>query len=347
MRAPILLLSILLLVFTHSVQAANTTELTFLNWAEYMDPEILEEFKKRTGITVKQIYFDSDGARDELLLETDGKGFDLAIVNGYSIYILAKRGWLEPLVDAEIPNLKHVNPVWRDKHPKAKEYSVPYFWGTLGIAYRKDLVTEDVTSWLDLFQPVKGVQGKIAMIRDEKDIIGPALKALGYSFNSTDKNELNQTEQLLMEQAPHVETYNYVNLDENSSLVSGKISMSIMYSGDALMVQEHNENITYVVPKEGGGIWVDYISVLRESSNKEAAKQFINFINEPEIAAKLAEYVYYATPNMAAEKLLPEEFTSNPVIYPDAATLARSEIYKRVPARVTKKRAAIISRIVK
>jgi spermidine/putrescine transport system substrate-binding protein len=88
----------LFLLFTAVfAQAAESKELVFLNWPNYMDPEIIAEFEQRTGITVKQSYFDSDTARDELLLKTEGKGFDVALINGASIRILAKRGWLERL----------------------------------------------------------------------------------------------------------------------------------------------------------------------------------------------------------------------------------------------------------
>ncbi|MGB5450697.1 MAG: spermidine/putrescine ABC transporter substrate-binding protein [Sedimenticolaceae bacterium] len=339
-------LTVFLFVLGLPAHAADSTELSFLNWADYMDPEILEEFKQRTGIRVKQTYFDSDSARDELLLETEGKGFDLVIVNGGSIRVLAKRGWLEPVNETDIPNLKHIYPRWRTEHERAEDYGVPYFWGTLGIAYRTDLVPTTVTSWMDLFRPSDELHGRISMIGDASDMVGSALKALGYSLNSTDKNELKEAQNLLLEQAPHVKTYKYISLDENSALVTGQIAMSMMYNGDALMVQEHDENIAYVLPEEGGNIWVDYLCVLRESSNKAAAKQFIDFINEPEIAARLAQHVYYATPNQAAEKLLPEDFKSDPVIYPSGQALEKSEPYTILPPRAQKRRSAIFSRIV-
>jgi len=267
------------------MQPTVATELTFLNWADYMDPEIIDTFKQRTGITIRQTYFDSDSGRDSLLLETNGKGFDLAIVDGASLRILAKRGWLEPINEADIPNLKYIDQRWRNAHEKAIDYGVPYFWGTLGIAYRTDLVPIEINSWMDLFRPNQSVSGKISMISDPLDIVGAALKALGHSVNSENKAELKAAEALLMEQAPHVKTYEYISLDENSALVSGQVVMSMMYSGDALMLQEQNENITYLVPKEGGNLWVDYLCVMRDSTNKQAAKQFIDFLNEPEIAA--------------------------------------------------------------
>ena len=122
--------------------------------------------------------------------------------------------------------------------------------------------------------------------------------------------------------------------------------MSMMYNGDTRMLQEYNDDIAFVLPKEGGNIWTDYLSVLSASPRKAQAKRFINFLNEPEIAARLAQYVYYATPNLAAEALLPVDFRNDPVIYPSGEALENSEAYRRLPPRAHKNRAAIFSRIV-
>src|SRR5690554_364308 len=340
------LVTLFALVIAILAPAVESKELMFLNWADYMDLEILLEFKQRTGITVKQSYFDSDTTRDELLLETEGKGFDVALINGVSLRILARRGWLEPLDEQTIPNLKYVDSRWRTAFEKTEEFGVPYFWGTVGIAYRKDLVPFTVSSWMDLMQPAKELRGKIGMIGDSADMIGVALKALGYSLNSTDAEELKKAEALLQAQAPAVKTYRYISLDENSALLTGHVVMTMMYNGDSLMLQKHNDNIAFVLPKEGGNIWVDYLSVLSASPRKASAKQFIDFLNEPEIAARLAQYVYYATPNLAAEALLPADFRANPVIYPNGAALENSEFYSPLPPRVQKHRAAIFSHLV-
>ena len=342
----VLWVALILIVLSGPLHASEPTELLFLNWSDYMDPQILEEFEQRTGVTVKQTYFESDAARDELLLGTGGRGFDLAIIDGTAIRILAKRGWLEPIDETDIPNLKHVNPRWRGVHEQAEIYSVPYFWGTLGIAYRQDLVPFPVTSWMDLLQPAEELHGRVAMISGTRDLIGVALKALGYSLNSTDIQELKEAEALLQAQAPAVKTYKTVSRDANSALVNGQVAMSMMYSSYASMVQEHHDEIAFVLPKEGSNIWVDYISVLSGSSNKAAAKQFINFLNEPEIAARLAQFVYSATPNLAAEALLSAEFKSDPVIYPNDKALEKSETNKRLPVRTQKIRAEIFSRLV-
>ena len=339
-------IALTLALIIQPVRAAQINELTFLNWPSYIDPLILDEFKQRTGITVKQVYFESDAARDEILLETEAKGFDIALLDGTSIRILAKRGWLEPLDEQDIPNLKHIDPHWRNAYEEAKAYAAPYFWGTIGIAYRKDLVPAPVSSWMDLLQPAAQLNGKVAMFSDAQDLASVALKALGYSLNSTDIKELKEAEALLQAQAPAVTTYKYVSRDEHSALVTGQVAMAMMYNSYALMVQKHHDEIAFVLPEEGSNIWVDYISILSSSSNKSAAKQFINFLNEPKIAAQLAEFVYSATPNLAAEALLPAEFKSNIAIYPSDEALQKSETHQRLPAQSQKLRAAILSRLI-
>ena len=247
---------------------------------------------------------------------------------------------------ARVTNLVHVDDRWRDMFPGARDYAVPYFWGTLGIGYRADLVPEPITSWQQLFRPAEPLRGRIGMIGDPFDLLGMALKALGYSANSADRRELAEAERLLHDQKPYVRTYRYVSLTEESSLVTGEVAASMMYSGDALMVAEHHDEIVYVVPEEGGNIWIDYLVVMASSSKKQAAKTFINFLNEPENAAQLAEYVYYATPNLAAERLLPKEFLEDPTIYPSRSVLERSEFYTELPPRADKRRNTIFSGVV-
>ena len=121
--------------------------------------------------------------------------------------------------------------------------------------------------------------------------------------------------------------------------------MAMVYNGDALMVQEFHEDIVFVVPDEGTNLWVDYLTLSSTARNPDLALAFINFLNEPEHAAQLAEYLYYPTSNKSAEKLLPAEFLEDTQIYPDEAVLAKSETYGKLPARATKRRNELFSRV--
>ncbi len=324
---------------------SRAQDLVLLNWSEYLDPELIKKFEKEFNANIKEVYYESDDLRDDMLLETEARGYDLAIVDGSTIDTYVKAGWVEPLDMKLLPNVKYVDKKWLDSFPGVNGNAAPYFWGTLGIAYRKDLVSKAPNSWLDLLKPDEYLRGKIGMMKCARDITGIALKALGHSLNSTDKQALKDAERLLYDQKSYVNTYDYLSLSEESALVSGEILMTMFFSGDALMVQEFNDEIDYVVPEEGGLLWVDYMVVLKSSNNKKLAFQFINFLNQPKNAAQLAEYVYYATPNKAAEKYLPQEFKDDSIIYPNKSVISKSEFLKPLSARAIKKRNAMATRV--
>lgn len=321
--------------------------LVILNWSEYIDPELVKEFEQQFNAEISEVYFESDELRNDMLLETSGAGYDLVLVNDINLDSYRQRGWLAPLNPDKLENYRHIDRHWLDAFPAATGYAVPYFWGTLGIAYRADLVAKPLTGWMDILQPAPELRGRINMVRDSRDLLSCALKALGYSANTTDTDEIEAAEDLLLRQKPYVRSYEYISLNEGSALITGKLAAAMVYNGDALMLQAHNEHIAYVLPSEGSIIWVDYLVVMQKSPNKELAWAFLNFINQPENAARLAQYVWYATPNKAAEKLLPPGFLSNPVIYPGGQALANSEFYKALPPRATRKRNISFTNIVR
>ena len=343
------LLGAILFIFVATSSSAfgqsSPRELVLLNWSEYLDPELVEKFEQQHNVRLRVIYFESDDLRDEILLETDGTGYDLALVNGIMVDTYRKRGWLAAASVKQIPNLRQIDDYWLEAFDGARGYAVPYFWGTLGIAFRADLVETPPQSWMDLYKPAEPLRGKIAMVDSQRDAMGMALKALGYSANSTDNTQIREATELLLAQKPYVRSYTYLVLDEGSALVKGDVAMAMMYSGDALMLKEHHEAIEYLVPREGGNIWADYLVVLQGSKHKDLAYAFIDFLNEPGHAAQLAEFVHYATPNKAAEKLLPDEFLNDPVAYPGAEVLSRSEAYKPLPPRAMKSRNSNFARL--
>lgn len=316
---------------------ASERKLMLLNWSEYFDPEVLEDFTERYGIEVVEGYFETDDMRNEIMVNTKGSGYDLVLCNGSTIAAYAERGWLAPVPEKEVPNLKYVHPRWRNAFPASRDHGVPFLWGTLGIGYRSDKIHTPVTGWLDLFRPDPSLKDKIVMIKTSRDLIGMALKALGYSVNSTDGKQLEEAKALLLRQKPFVKTYSYVSLSEKSVLVSGDALMAMLYSGDALMLQEHEPSITFVQPREGTNLWCDYFVLLNSSTNKDLAYTFLNFIHEPAIMARLAQYAYYGTTNREAEKLLPKEFLEDRTIYPPPEVLEKSEVYAPLPPRITKK----------
>lgn len=340
----LLVLSLPVLTGTGSRVWADRT-ISFLNWADFIDPDLITAFQSEFGIKVKPVYFETDEERDKKLAPTGGKGYDVMIMSGPYVEGHARRKWIAPLDPEAIPNIVHVDPRWRSAYPEAQTHAVPYLRGSIGIIYRPDLVPGEITSWKQFFRPDPDIKGKIGMINDSKEVIGMALKALGHSINSGDTNALADAEKLLMGQKPYVSIYATPDISETSPMITGEMCMSMTYNGDALSIQKHLPKIRFVVPEEGAGLWVDYLTVASSSKDKKGAVAFINFLNRPKNAARLAAYTSFATPNKTAEQHLSKAHLTNPVIYPSRAVLDRSEFFEKLPHRVEGKRNQIFNRV--
>ncbi len=328
-------------------RASAQSELTVLNWPDYLDDDLVEAFEREHGVSLNLIYYETDDDRDALLVEAEGRGYDVVLVNGSNLASYVRRGWLEPLDTAVLSQLQHIDPRWRAAYQAAETHGVPYLWGTLGIAYRRDLVGTEPHSWMDLFEPEEALRGRIVMVNTARVSVAMALKALGHSANSTEPAALDAAERLLMAQRPWVKAYGYVDITEESALLTGEVAAAIMYSGDALALEEQNPEVRYTVPMEGGELWVDYWTVLSASPNKSLAWAFIDFMTRPENAARTTVTFNYPSPNRAAEPLLPREILDNPAIYPDADTLRRSEVLVPLPPRVTRRVQDIHQRVLR
>ncbi|MBF0583492.1 MAG: spermidine/putrescine ABC transporter substrate-binding protein [Magnetococcales bacterium] len=321
-------------LFFSCAWAAHSEELVLLNWDEYMDRELLAEFEQETGVHVREVFFETEEARDGLLAQTNGVGFDLVVVQAKDIQAYVRSNWLAPIPAEAIPNLANIPDKWRNTYPEAERYSVPWAWGTLGIGYRKDLLKAEVSSWMDLFRPAESLRNRIMMLGDSIAMRTIAMKALGFSMNDFDKKVLDESAALLRAQQPFVHTYGYMGLGEKSPLISGQYWMALMFNGDAITLGKMEPNIAFVVPKEGTLLWVDTFAILQASPKQALAARLIDFLHRPKNAARLAETVNFATVNESAKPLLSAAHLNNPIIYPSREVLDRSEFAKNPPAKV-------------
>ena len=307
--------------------------LVLLTWGEYMDPALLQAFELQSGISVKEMYFESDDQRDSMLAAADAGAYDVILVDGLRVGSYVRSGWLAPLPHPEPENLQHIDPSWNETFNIRSDNAVPFLWGTSGIAYRRDLVQGPISTWEEFFNPESELQGAHGMLGSVRELGGLALKSLGYSINSNDDREIREAAAVLVAHHPKVKDYVYSQLNETAPLVTGEVVASIMYSGDALLLKAHNPAIEFLVPREGGNLWLDVLAVSASSRHQQAAWAFINFLCEPKNAAQLTEYLSTATTNVAAKQLLPAGILQNPIIYPDQESLANSEVFMPLQPR--------------
>ena len=205
------------------------------------------------------------------------------------------------------------------------KYCVPYTFGTVGILYNKELVDEDavIDSWDVLWNET--YKNDIIMQDSVRDAFMISLKRLGYSCNTTDEDELNEAMEELKIQSKLNKAY---TIDEvRDKMINGAAAIGVIYSGEYLYCQEENEDLEYVIPKEGTNIWYDGWVITKGSENVENAYKWIDFLCSQEAAYDNFEYIYYGTPNIAAQELIDEDIINNPGVFPDEETIEKCEVY--------------------
>ena len=342
-----LIIVLLTIVWSGTPSLADGQVLKILTWAEYMDPEIVKAFEEKTGVKIKFQYFETDRDRDRILLHTDGGDFDLVLVDEITIAVFKKSGWLSPITVETVPNLKNIDERLFNAFDYTSGYAVPYFWGLTGIAYRSDLVDGDIETWRELLEGGPRFKAPMAMIDNGQEMIGIAMKALGHSVNETDPDLITAAAALLERQKKQVSSYSYLSVGEKSGLTTGKISAAYVYTGDYLTIAQYTDKLKFVFPKEGGMMWVDYFVLLERSTNKALAAAFLNFLNDPEIAATNAEFNYYTTPNLAALAHTSTEYREDKIIFPSDEVLARYEFPERLPPRTLRRYNSIMSSLLR
>ena len=309
------LLGILILALILGACQGNAGRETLFvyNWGEYMDPDVIRLFEKEFNVRVVYDTFDSNETMYQVL-RAETTRYDVVFPSDYKIERMIGQGMLLPLNFERIPNFTYVYENLRDlPFDPENTYSVPYFWGTVGIVYDTSVVNTTVDSWGILWNP--DYAGQIYMYDSQRDSLMVALKYLGYSLNTTDMEELEAARDLLIEQSPLVIAY--VTDHVIMSMIAGNGALAVVYSGDAAYIMSENPNMNFAIPKEGTNFWVDAMVIPANAQNPELAHEFINFMHRPDIAEMNTRHVMYSTPNTAAlAAVLDEEWAQNSAYNP-------------------------------
>ena len=254
---------------------------------------------------------------------TKSKGsYDVVIPSDYMIEKMISEGLLAELDKNNIPNFKNMSDAVLDlDFDKGNVYSVPYMWGTVGIIYNTKMVNGDITSWSDLWDPQYKKQ--IFMINSVRDSMAVSLITLGLDPNTRSMEDIEKAQAKLIEQKELVLAY--TGDEVKDKMISGEAAMAVVYSGDAVTMMDENEDLAYVVPKEGTNLWFDNMCILKDTKNKELAEKFINFMCSDEISEINRDYINYCTPNQNVWDDLDDDALE---IYPSDEVLSKSFIYK-------------------
>lgn len=263
------------------------------NWGEYIDKEVLDEFTRETGIKVNYETFVTNEDM-YLKIKQGGSNYDIVVPSDYMIEKMIKEDMLEPIDKNKLSNYKNIDTKFLNKSydPESK-YSIPLYWGTLGILYNKNLVDGEITSWADLWNEKH--KDKIIMLDSSRDSLAAALLKNGFSMNSRNKEELEIAKKDLIKQKKSILAYLVDEAKDN--MLAENAAIAVMYSGDATELLDADEKFEYVKPKEGTNLWFDSMVILKNSKNKENAHKLIDFLIRKDILSKNMNYTYYAVPN--------------------------------------------------
>lgn len=297
-------------------------KLNFYNWDTYIGENTIAQFEDSTGISVQ---YDLYADNDELFAKLKGgnPGYDLIVPTNDFVERMLLADMLEPIDTSKIENFKNIGSAFLNPaFDPGRKYSVPYMWGTIGLGYRKSAV-DAPASWSDVLVSDKH-SGRIALMGDAITNMQMALKAMGKSLNDWSDGNLAAAEAMLLAQKPHVAAFAPDNGQD--LLLAGEVDIAMEWNGDILQAMDEDDDIGYIVPKEGGLLWEDALCIPKGGNNPENAYAMINHILDAKVGAEIAEFIFYASPNDASREFLSDDYLNNPAIFPDQATLEACEV---------------------
>ena len=312
--------------FPSAAQAASKggdKQVVVYNWSEYIPQDVLDDFTKETGIKVIYSTFESNEAMYAKVKLLRGKDYDVVVPSTYFVEQLRKDGLIRELDHSRLPNMVNLDPkVMNQAYDPGNKYGIPYMWGGLGIAYNaKHVKPDQIRKWADLLRPE--FKGKIILTDDLRDAFGLALRANGYSMNSTDPEAIRQAFEFLKKLKPSVRVFDVTAIKQ--ALISEEVWLGPIWNGDFLVAQAENPDLAFVFPEEGALLWVDNFVITSGAANVDNAYTFINYMLRPEVAVRCMEEYKYSSPNLTAVKLLPKDLQANTILVPGPEQLKNAE----------------------
>lgn len=310
---------VVLLAFASLAMAQK--EMRLFIWSEYMDPAIIQAFEKKYNLKVRIDLYESN---EDMLAKLQAGGvsqYDVIVPGDYIIPTLIQLKLIQPLNKSIVTNLKNLDTKFANPpYDPGNQYSSAYQWGMSGIMYRKDKVKSVPNSWADILDSKSSATGPYVLMDSVREMMGGALRYLGYSINSRDPKQVQAAGKLLLDSKKSSRALGFEGgVGAKNRLVAGTATYAVVYNGDAIKAAAENKNVAFVVPKEGGAFFVDNMAIPAKAPNAQAANHFINFILDPKIGAQLSNYNRYATPNKAAMPFINKADVKNPAIYPSEA----------------------------
>jgi putrescine transport system substrate-binding protein len=328
---------------------AKDTQLNVYNWSDYIAKDTIPNFEKQTGVKVRYDNYDSDDTLQAKLL-TGSSGYDIVVPTSNYAGKQIAAGIFAPLDKSKLPNLKYLDPQLMALVAGAdpgNKYAVPWAYGTTGLGYNvtkaKQILGPNVPldNWDILFKPENISKLKtcgVSVLDAPDQVFSAALHYIGKDPNSTNPADYQAAAAMLKKIRPYITQFNssgYIN-----DMAGGDICFAYGWSGDVVIAKHRakeakkNYKIEYYIPRGGAPIWFDVMAIPKDAKDKEAAHEWINYIETPQVNAAITDAVYYPTANAEAKKFVKPDIANDPAIYPPKEILATLFLLKPLPPEI-------------
>jgi spermidine/putrescine transport system substrate-binding protein len=307
-----------------STGGTSRDQLDIYTWTQYINPELLKTFTAQTGIKVVASFYDSNEVMLARLQAGGGGSYSIVYPSDYMVQKMVAKGLVTRLNHQRLVGLENLFPRFQNPtYDPDNSYSIPYSWGTTGLIYNSEILKNPPQDWEYLWQNKELLFKRMTLLNDVREVMGAALRMLGYSYNSKNEAEIKQAYEKLKELKGAIAAF---ETDAwRNQIVAGDLILAMCYSSDGVKINQENPKLKYVIPKSGSSLWTDTVVILQTAPNPEGAYSWLNFILQPEVAAKISQVLTIATPNRAAYEQLPKKIQTNTELFPPENLLQKCE----------------------
>jgi len=303
---------------------AESNKLNLFIWSDYIDPAVVKQFERQFDCKVTiDVYEDAES----MLAKIQGGGvslYDVVVPPDHLVGPMVKLKLLAPLRHENIPNLKNLDEKFASPpYDRGNQYTAAYQWGTVGIYLRRPKDRPVEPTWGLIFD-ARQQPGSFVLIDSVRDLVGAALKYKAHSLNSVDPAQLKEARDLILEAKKRCLGFEG-SVGAKNKVLARTARAAMVYSGEAARGIADDPETLYFIPKEGSQIWLDNLAVPAQAPHRDLAEQFINFILDAKVGARLSGFTQFATPNKAARPFIKLEDLKNPAIYPPPELMVKLE----------------------
>ncbi|MGH1392491.1 MAG: polyamine ABC transporter substrate-binding protein [Trichormus sp.] len=307
-----------------STSSGRTDQLYLFTWTQYADQELLQNFSTQTAMKVLVDTYESNEVMLAKVLAGGGGSYSLIYPSDYMVEKMVDKNLLIELEHDRLIGLDNLLPEFQNpSYDPKNRYSIPFNWGTTGLVYNSEVLKEAPEDWDYLWKNKELLYKRMTLLSDVREVMGAVLRMLGYSYNSQNENQIKQAYEKLKELKPAIASFD-TDAWQNQ-ILAGDLVLAMCYSADAIRISKENPKIKYVIPRSGSSLWTDTIVIPKSAPNIDGAYAWMNFILQPEIAAKISQRLKIATPNSEGFELLPNEVKNNLNLFPPQAILEKCE----------------------